>query len=103
MSINDRYKNIYNVVSQIPKGKIATYGQVANLAGLPGCARMVGYALNTLPENNDIPWFRVINSQGRISRLPDPLLEEVQRQILQSEGVEICKNGRISLKDFQWQ
>ncbi len=93
---------ILQVVHQIPTGKVTTYGQVAELAGLPGAARLVGHTLRTLPQGSTLPWYRVINSSGKIS-LPHGS-EAYQRQSdnLQAEGVTMIK-GRVNLKRFRWQ
>jgi O-6-methylguanine DNA methyltransferase len=64
-----RWERIYDVVRRIPKGRVATYGQVAALAGLPRHARQVGYALHVLPESSKVPWHRVINAKGEVSAL----------------------------------
>ncbi len=64
---SDRYPRIYSVVRRIPNGRVATYGQIARLAGLPGGARQVGYALHALDEDSDVPWQRVVNARGRVS------------------------------------
>jgi len=98
----EKYQRIYAIVSCIPKGKVATYGQIATLAGYPGQARQVGYALHNLPENLDIPWQRVINAMGQISSRVDPVFEEIQQQILEAEGIRFGPNGRIDLLLYQW-
>ena len=92
---------IWEIVRQIPKGKVATYGEVAREAGLPGQARLVGYALHNLPINVDIPWHRVINAQGRISlpRAGGDYLK--QKQLLLKEGIAFV-NEKIELKKFGW-
>ena len=79
------YERIYAVVRQIPRGKIASYGQVAELAGLEGHARQVGYALHATPDAIDIPWQRVVNAKGEISSRSDPLMEGVQQSLLEAE------------------
>ena len=100
---SEKYLQFYAIVRQIPKGQVATYGQVATLAGFPGQARQVGYALNRLTDDYDIPWQRVINAKGQISMRADPVFEEIQRQILESEGVRFGMNGRIDLSKYQWK
>ena len=95
------WERIYAVVRKIPRGKVATYGQVATVAGLKGHARQVGYALAALRSSTAVPWQRVINAQGRISlRLTTGGLS--QRMLLEREGVVCDAGGRVSLKKFQW-
>ena len=98
-----RYAAIWSVVRRIPKGRVATYGQIAELAGLEGHARQVGYALHNLPERSDVPWHRVINARGEISPRSAGDSHELQRLLLESEGVEIDLRGRIDLKQFRWK
>ena len=81
----------------IPPGRVATYGQVAALAGMPSHARLVGRILSSLPPGSSLPWHRVINSEGRITN-PNP---HHQRQRLTSEGVTLV-NGRVSLRNYLW-
>lgn len=98
------HKRIYDAVSRIPRGRVATYGQVAILAGLPGQARLVGYALAVLPDRSRVPWHRVVNARGEISLRSDegpaPL---VQRLRLEREQVAFDKRARISLQRFRWR
>lgn len=100
---SDSYDRIYAVVSKIPRGKIATYGQVAELAGLSGHARQVGYALHATPDETAIPWQRVVNAKGEISPRSDPLMAGVQKSLLDAEGVSFDANGRIDLARCRWQ
>ena len=97
------YTRIYSVVKRIPEGRVATYGQIAMLAGFPGHARQVGYALHSLSEGHDVPWHRVINAQGRISRKSEPAYDDLQRRMLESEGVEFDETGKTSLAEFGWK
>ncbi len=98
------YSRIYTVVRQIPPGKVSTYGDIAALAGLPGQARLVGYALHALPPSTSVPWHRVINARGRISTGRGvPGGDVVQRQRLEAEGVAFGANGRVSLERFRWR
>ena len=98
------YQAIYAVVRRIPAGRVATYGQVARLAGLPGQARMVGYALSALRDGKPVPWHRVVNAQGRIScRSGEGSADLEQRLRLESEGVQFDGKGRIPLERFLWQ
>jgi methylated-DNA-protein-cysteine methyltransferase related protein len=96
------YQRIYAVVRRIPAGRVATYGQVATLAGLSGHARQVGYALHALPERSTIPWHRVVNAQGGISPRSVPGAELVQRQLLAREGVPLDAGGRVRLAQVRW-
>jgi O-6-methylguanine DNA methyltransferase len=95
------YDKIWKVVSKIPFGHVATYGQIAKLAGLEGQARLAGYALHNVKPGRKIPWHRVINSQGRIS-LIGPSAKR-QRKLLEAEGIEFSASGRVSLKKFAWK
>src|ERR1700730_3717319 len=89
---------IHDVVSRIPRGRIATYGQVARLAGLPGQARLVGYALHAVPKGKSIPWQRLVNAQGAIRLAADQ--GSRQRRLLECEGVRFDERGRIPLASF---
>ena len=98
-----RYELIWRVVRKIPRGRVATYGQVAELAGLEGHARQVGYALHNLPERSGVPWHRVINAKGEISPRSAGDSHELQRLLLEAEGVDIDLRGRIDLARFRWK
>ena len=97
------YERIYAAVKRIPSGRVATYGDVAAAAGLPGRPRQVGYALHALPEARAVPWHRVINAQGTVSARAEPWFESVQRRLLEREGVEFDAAGRVSLARFRWR
>ena len=97
------YQLIYSVVRRIPRGRVATYGQVASLAGLSGQARQVGYALNALPDGTVVPWHRVVNAAGRFSTRATPGGELVQQLLLEKEGVRLDARGRIPLDRLRWQ
>ena len=97
------YDRIYDAVRRIPKGRVATYGQVAVLAGIPRQPRQVGYALAALPDYEKAPWHRVVNAKGEISRRADPDFEWHQRMRLEHEGVIFDLAGRIDLTQFGWQ
>ena len=99
--LSDRYGRIYRVVQRIPRGRVATYGQVAKLAGLPGQARLVGYALHALDEQ-DVPWQRVINARGAISARSFEGPERAQRQLLEREGIRFDTEGRVPLARYRW-
>jgi len=92
---------IHKVVSRIPKGRVATYGQIARLAGLGGQGRLVGYAMHALPAGTRVPWQRVVNAQGTISLPGKSALR--QRDLLEKEGVRFDVRGRIDLDRFLWQ
>ena len=94
---------IYAVVRRIPRGRVATYGQVAELAGLPGHARQVGYAMAALPAGTTVPWQRVINAGGMVSRRKMPGEELTQRQLLEKEGVRFDARGRVALDKLRWR
>ncbi len=98
------YKQIYNIVRQIPFGTVATYGQVARWAGYPGYARQVGYALFRLKKDTDVPWQRVINAKGEISESPMRYgSDDLQKQILQDEGIAFTATHKIDLAVFGWE
>lgn len=103
MAGKSNYDRIYDAVRKIPSGNVATYGQIAKLAGLPGHARQVGYALNALTGDSDLPWHRVINAQGRISTRSFFGTDNEQLDLLITEGVEFDQTGRTSLADFRWE
>lgn len=94
---------IWQVIALIPEGKVATYGDVANHAGLARAARRVGRALRQLPSDTRIPWHRVINAQGRISLPPDSASQYTQRERLEAEGVVFKSNKAVDLKTFRWK
>ena len=98
------YERIWAVVRRIPAGRVATYGQVARIAGLGRAARLVGYALHALPESGKpVPWQRVLNAQGRISPRGFAGAEQVQRRLLQREGVRFDARARVDLARFGWK
>jgi methylated-DNA-protein-cysteine methyltransferase-like protein len=100
---SDTYRRIYAVVKRVPRGRVATYGQVAALAGLPGHARLVGYALNVLPADNGVPWHRIVNAKGQISPRGDALgHEDLQAALLRRERVRFVE-GTIDLDRYQWR
>jgi methylated-DNA-protein-cysteine methyltransferase-like protein len=95
-----RYQLIWDTVLDIPPGRVASYGQVARVAGLEQRARLVGKALRELPEGSAVPWFRVLNAAGKLSLTREGA--SLQRSLLEAEGV-IFENGRVDLKRFGWQ
>ncbi len=91
-------------MSRIPHGRLATYGQIADLIGAYGCARQVGWALRRLPLPSEVPWHRVVNAQGRISMsLSREGSDWIQRELLLAEGVPVDEEGRLPLKDRLWR
>ncbi len=96
------FAEVARVVRRVPRGRVVTYGQVARMAGRPGAARMVGWALHSLPEGSRVPWHRVINARGAISSRRVPLAEEIQRQLLLREGIGFSDKGRIDLERYRW-
>jgi methylated-DNA-protein-cysteine methyltransferase-like protein len=101
-ALSDSYRRIYAVIRRIPRGRVATYGQVADLAGLSGHARQVGYALHALPDDSRVPWHRVINARGEIS-LRSNSNDRLQRMLLEDEGVYFEVGDRISLTRYRWR
>jgi len=102
-----RFERFYRVVRRIPHGKVATYGQVAALAGMPRGARLAGYALSALRGTaHDVPWQRVLGARGAGKAgvsLKDPMGAAVQAELLQREGVVLDARGRIDLGRFGWR
>jgi methylated-DNA-protein-cysteine methyltransferase related protein len=99
-----KYQQIYAIVRKIPPGKVLTYGQVAELAGLYGKARLVGYALFQVELESDIPWQRVVNAKGEISySIARCGGDYLQKTLLESEGIAFERSDRIDLKKYRWQ
>lgn len=101
MTAASRRERIYAVIRRIPAGRVATYGQVAALAGMRGQARLVGYALAALDVDSCVPWHRVVNARGAISLPAAGHPAMIQRARLRAEGIEF-RNGRLSLERYQW-
>ena len=97
------HARIHAVVRRIPRGRVATYGQVAELAGLPGAARLVGYAMAALGPESRVPWQRVVNARGTVSPRSEPWAELEQRRRLEREGVRFGPDGRIDLVRHAWK
>lgn len=95
---------ILAVVQRIPRGRVATYGQVAALAGLAGRPRLAGYALHALPEGSPLPWHRVLGAGGRLTLVKlDPAAATTQRLRLEREGVRFDAWGRVDMETFAWR
>jgi methylated-DNA-protein-cysteine methyltransferase-like protein len=99
--MSELYEKIYAVIRKIPRGKVATYGQIAKLAGLGPHARLVGYALHALTPEQRVPWHRVVGAGGKISLAGEGW--SVQRKWLESEGVEFTQAEKIPLDRFGWK
>ena len=103
MSFNEvKAQQIWQTVCNIPKGKVASYGQIADLAGLPGRARLVGKLLKVAPDDMNIPWFRVLRSSGHLAFEKGSNQAENQKGLLQEENI-IVHNNRVQLEQFGWQ
>ena len=100
VAAESRFKLIQRTVQRIPRGRVATYGQIARVAGLAGQARQVGYALHALSEDSGVPWHRVINAKGEISLRG---LADLQQALLEDEGVEFNRHGRVDLERYAWR
>lgn len=103
MISDSTYQRIYRAVARIPRGRVATYGQIAALAGIPRGARQVGYALAALRSDKGVPWHRVINARGEISARAEPEFEGLQRAMLRREGIRFNPQGRLSLERYRWR
>ncbi len=97
------FKKVWAIVAHVPIGSIVTYGQVAALLGNPRAARTVGWALHSTPHHIDIPWHRVINSKGRISTDCGEHSPDLQRRLLEHEGIEFDARGYVDVDRYQWR
>ena len=97
----DKETLIFTIIAGIPFGKVASYGQVARLAGYPQNSRLVGRLLKTMPDDSKIPWHRVVNSQGKISFAKGTEKHQEQREKLIGEGI-VFKNNKIKMQHYQW-
>ncbi len=96
------FERVLDLVARVPRGRVVTYSQVARMAGHPGAARMVGWALHAAPDGREIPWHRVINAQGGISPREGGFEAEIQRRLLEEEGVRFDGRGRLDLGHHGW-
>jgi methylated-DNA-protein-cysteine methyltransferase related protein len=103
LKMSTTYERIYSIVSRIPEGQVATYGQIARMTGSPHWARQVGYALAALRDGGQVPWHRVVNAKGGISPRVEPGYEQLQRIMLEDEGIVFDDKGFIPLAQFQWR
>ena len=95
-------ERVYAMVRRVPRGQVVSYGGIAALLGHPRAARGVGQALRALPDDADVPWWRVINRNGEISIRGDFHAPQLQRALLEGEGVEFGANGRVDWRRFGW-
>ena len=95
-------KKAVKIIKSIPSGKVSTYGRIAALAGKPGGARQVSRLLHSMSAKHELPWHRVINAQGKISLKPSNAFE-LQRALLESEGVEFSLKGTVDLDIYLWK
>ena len=102
MDRETRNQRIHAVIADIPEGCVASYGQIADIAGIPRGARQVAYALRCLPKDHSLPWFRIITASGKIAFAPDTRAFRVQRDRLRDEGVRV-ENGKVDMQVFRWQ
>lgn len=100
--MNSNYQRIWNTVLAIPPGKVSSYGRIADLAGLPGRARLVGRALGYAPKELEVPWYRVLRASGQLAFEPASANALKQARLLHAEGVQV-RNNRVDLKTFGWQ
>lgn len=100
--VNPSYQKIWLTVNAIPKGRVASYGQIADLAGLPGRARLVGKSLACVPKEQNVVWYRVLRSNGQLAFPKGSEQALKQTGLLQEENVVVL-NNRVKLTDFQWQ
>lgn len=96
------FETIYAVLEQIPRGKAASYGQVAELAGNRRWARVVGYALHAIPQGSHIPWHRVVKKDGEVFGGAESPGGRYQTELLKAEGVGF-QNGRVDMEKYQWE
>lgn len=103
MSYNrQKAEQIWHTVLRVPRGQVASYGLIADLAGLPGRARMVGRVMQFAPEEMRLPWYRILRSNGQLAFAPGSESARLQTGLLQEEGVVVL-NNRVNLKQFGWQ
>ena len=96
------FEKIYAQVKRIPRGRVATYGQIALYAGNPRWARVVGYALHANPDPDEIPCFRVVNRNGRVSNAFAFGGENMQIMLLRADGIEVSDDGYVELNKYLW-
>ena len=97
------FEKVYRLVRQIPHGKVTSYGAIARMLEHPHAARTVGWALHSMPDGSDVPWWRVINSRGYVSTTCREHAANVQRELLEDEGVEFDERGYVDWDRFGWE
>lgn len=97
------FEKVWHFVEHIPYGKVVSYGQIAAVIGHPRAARTVGWAMHAVPEDRELPWHRVINSQGRVSTSCPEHGGGLQEELLKNEGVIFSASDRIDMDMFQWR
>ena len=102
MDRETRLARIYETIREIPAGRVASYGQIADIAGIPRGARQVGWALRQLPRGHDVPWYRVITASGKIAFDKGTHAFGKQRRLLLKEDVPVI-NGRVDMQNYRWQ
>ena len=97
------FEKVYDIVSRIPEGQVATYGQIALIMGSPHSSRIVGYAMNKAPSDQNLPCHRVVNREGKLA--PDYVFggQEIQRGMLEKEGITFLENGCIDMEKHMWR
>ncbi len=96
------FKEVYRIVRSIPKGKVATYGQIARLAGRPHAARMIGWAMSSSTPQDHVPWHRVVGAGGRLVIMKSIHYTQIQKQLLQQEGV-LFEGFQVNMGQCQWR
>ena len=99
---SNTFTQIYDIVRQIPYGKVATYGQIAELAGNKRLSRVVGYALHANPDPEGIPCYRVVTKDGRTSPAFAFGGADIQRALLEADGIEFTEDGRVDMAKYGW-
>ena len=102
MTAQVNFQRIWQTVALIPAGKVASYGQIADLAGLPGRARLVGKALGQVPDDMQLPWYRVLRSNGQLAFPNGSEQAKQQTGLLQEDNIVVF-NNRVKLNEFKWQ
>ena len=101
------FQRVYEIVKQVPRGKVASYGQIAYILAEPRSARQVGWALNGLPktkQSDEVPWWRVINAKGYLSIKSEDIMAKFrQRELLEAEGIEVSDEFMVDMKRYQWE